>query len=153
MTQELITFIKFIAVAIVRTLFDIILWRFFVYVLKDDSKGAKFFQKLKLNKYAAAQAISFIISMVISYFSNLILVFGESKNGILVEMFQFALVSVVAFFASVWFIEWATTAKYILDQVKKIKILEDHWPLMTKLLSIGITVVINYLGYRFLVFA
>ncbi len=153
MNEDILRFIKFVLVAIFRTLLDIVIWRVLVWLLPETSSIIKLTQKyLKLNRFAVAQAVSFVVSLVVSYVLNAWLVFEQSSTSRTYEVFRFGVISIIAFIASTWAMNILTSNNWILKQVKKIPILENHWPLTAKILTVGITTIINYYGYFSFVF-
>ena len=153
MTQELQQLLKFILVAIFRTLLDILIWHFLVLLIKNRKKVLEFFNKYKLNEFAIAQVFAFIISVIISYYINKVFVFTAQNNdqefSTLIKFFG---ISLISFFASTWIINFLTSNPRILNFSKINPLLQKNWPLLAKIATIGITLVINYLGYYFLVF-
>jgi putative flippase GtrA len=152
--SEFYSFLIFIVIAVVRTLLDILLWQVLVWYFKDDFFLLTFFKKigLNLNKFALAQAVSFVVSSIISYTSNKSLAFGNDDPTTLWLVTKFSIVTLAGLMASVIFIEFMTTNEKVLSWVSKYSLLQKHWPLVAKVLTIGITVVINYGGMRFWVF-
>jgi len=150
--SELLTFIIFVLVAIVRTIIDVVLWQILVWILNDNSPIVRFFKRFNLNEYAIAQAISFLVSAVISYVSNKEITFSNSEPDSLELIVRFSVVTGIGLVASVWAIEFLTTFPRILKKVHKYPLIEKYWPLIAKLVTVGITLVINYIGLRFWVF-
>jgi putative flippase GtrA len=153
LTQEIQRLLKFIIISVFRTLLDILIWQFLVFLQKDKKKTFSFFAKLNLNKFAIAQVFAFIISVFLSYFLNKIFVFQTDNNQQEVStLFKFIFVSLVSFFVSTWFINFLTSDLKMLKLSKIHPFIEKHWPLLSKIFTIGITLIINYSGYYFLVF-
>lgn len=151
LTGESKTFILFFVVAVIRTLLDLALWQFLVYLLERNKELLdSLLQRTKLNQYAIAQVIAFIVSVIISYASNRNIFGGDSSFTY--QVTTFIIVAVVALVASVWTIEVLTTNTKILKKVEDYKLINKHWPMIAKIASSVITLVINYLGYRFIVF-
>lgn len=150
--SELTTFIIFVVVAIIRTILDVVLWQVLVWIFIEKSPIVKYFSRFNLNRFALAQALSFLVSAVISYVSNKQIAFGNTEPDSFGLIFKFSLVTGIGLVASVWAIEVLTTNKKILNIVKKYPLIEKYWPLIAKLITVGITLVINYIGLRFWVF-
>jgi putative flippase GtrA len=153
MNSEIRSFVIFFVLAVIRTIIDLILWRILVWVFQEDSWWVKLSKKFGLNRYALAQALSFVVSAVISYFSNKEYAFGNTQPDSLWLYFKFGVVTTAGLLASVWTIEFLTTNKFILEKIKPYKLLQDHWPLLAKLCTVAVTLVINYFGMRLWVFA
>jgi len=49
-------------------------------------------------------------------------------------------------------INFLTSEKFILEKVKLFDLVNKHWPLLAKIGTIGVTMLINYFGYRWFVF-
>lgn len=152
LTQELRVFAIFVILAVIRTILDIVLWQGLVLLLKEKSKIVVFFSKFNLNRFAIAQALSFLVSSAVSYFSNKEIAFSDSQPDSVWLITKFGIVTGIGLVASVWAIEILTSNPRILKIVDKYPLAKKHWPLIAKLMTIGITLVINYTGMRFWVF-
>jgi|694.fasta_scaffold26453_4 putative flippase GtrA len=150
--SEIRSFVIFVILAVIRTIIDLILWRFLVWVFQEDSLWVKISQRFGLNRYALAQALSFVVSAIISYVSNKEYAFESTQADSLWLYFKFGVVTGLGLLSSVWVIEFLTTNNYILAKIKPYPIIQKHWPLLAKLATIFVTLVINYFGMRFWVF-
>ena len=150
--SEINTFIIFVVIAVIRTILDVALWQILVWWLQEKSKIVIFFSKFNLNRFAIAQALSFVVASIISYFSNKEIAFSNSEPDSVFLVSKFLVVTVAGLLASVWAIEVLTTNGRILKIVKKFPLINKYWPLCAKLITVGITLVINYIGLRFWVF-
>jgi len=150
--QELWKFIKFILIAVVRTALDILIWRYLVNLLQPESFLVKKVAKLKLNRYALAQVFAFIISLFISYLANSILVFEDGNRSRFSELISYISVSVISFLSSTFYINFITSNKYILKKIEAFTVIKNHWPILAKIQTVAITVLINFTGYNFFVF-
>lgn len=147
-----LTFIIFIVLAVIRTLLDIITWRFLVWVFQPNLGIVIFFQKRNLNRYALSQIISFVLATIISYYSNKIITFADTTPDNWLSIFYFSLISIISLVISVWMIEVMTSHKKILDWVSKYPLLLKYWPMMVKIATIVVTLFINFFGQKYLVF-
>jgi putative flippase GtrA len=150
---ELTRFLIFSVLAAVRTLLELVLWRWLVKVFEQSPAALSKIKRIKLNQYSFAHAMSFIASVVASYFLNYYITFGdtdETSNPLLLA--KFVLISLLTLGISVLVINVLTTNRWILAQSKKIGVINQHWPLLAKLITILVTMVINYLGYKLWVF-
>jgi putative flippase GtrA len=150
--KEVIRFIVFNVLAVIRTILDILVWRFLVWCFQPEFKITKFFEKFKLNRYAISQGISFIIASFVSYYSNKIITFDDEKEVSLQSILYFILISVVSLVISVWMMEWLTSDKKIQAKIANYKMLVKYWPLLAKIATIVVTLFINYFGQKYLVF-
>jgi putative flippase GtrA len=151
-TQEVQTFIIFVVIAVARTLLDIAFWQYLVWIFKDNNPLVKLSLKYNLNKYALAQVISFLVASVISYYSNKFITFKDNAADSLSLIGKFLAISVFALVLSVWLIEFLTSNKKILKLVQRYPLINRFWPLLCKLITIFVTLVINYFGQRYWVF-
>jgi putative flippase GtrA len=152
-TQEFQTFIIFTIIAVVRTLLDIAFWQYLVWIFKDTNPLVKLSLKYNLNKYALAQFISFLVASVISYYSNKFITFKDNAADSFSMVGKFLAISILALVVSVWLIEFLTTNKRILKIVQRYPLVMRFWPLTCKLITVFVTLVINYFGQRFWVFS
>jgi len=151
MNPEVLRFIVFSVLAVFRTGLDILIWQLLVFGFQEHSPLVKIAKLIKLNRFALAQAVAFLISVFISYFSNKEITYRD-KETTTYSILTFILISVISFILSVLVINILTSNRKALDFSKKNKLLEKYWPLTAKVATIFITVVINYAGYTFFVF-
>lgn len=149
---EIRTFFIFVVLAIIRTILDIGLWRLLVAVFQEKYVQVSIMDRLGINHYGLAQAVSFIVSAAISYYANKELAFQNYANDSLELVLKFIFVTTLGLVASVWVIDYLTENEKIINFIKPYNILYNHWPLIAKLLTVGVTLVINYGGMRFWVF-
>ena len=144
---------KFVVLAVARTVLDILIWQVLVSIL-PEKLISKSHSVLKLNRYGLAHSIAFIISIIISYYTNMWLVFEQTDNeNTVAGIFKFTVVSLIAFFASTLLMNFTTENPKILENVQKMpKIIKEHWPLLMKIFTTLVTLVINYGGYSLFVF-
>ena len=150
--SEIRSFVIFVILAVIRTIIDFVLWRILVWVFQEKSPWVKVSEKFGLNRFALAQAISFVVSAVISYVSNKEYAFGSTQDDSFWLYFKFGVVTGLGLLSSVWVIEFLTSNKYILNKIKPFPLIEKHWPVIAKLVTVGVTLFINYFGMRFWVF-
>lgn len=152
LNREIQVFVVFVIIAVLRTLLDIALWQLLVWLFKEKSAIVRFFAKFNLNRFALAQALSFLVSSAVSYFSNKEIAFNNTDPDSVELVLKFGIVTGVGLIASVLAIEILTSNKKILSIVNKYPLAKKYWPLLAKLITVGVTLVINYLGLRLWVF-
>jgi len=153
-TQEFSRFLVFALIGLFNTLFDTILWRFFVWRLEKYPATISYIHKnFKLNQYAFAQVISFALSATSSYFLNKFFTFSDaSKTSDFTQIFRFFSVTFLSLGISVLIINLLTETNWILKFTHKISFVDKHWPIIAKLLTVGVTMIVNFVGYRLFVF-
>ena len=153
-TQEFSRFLIFVLVGIFNTLLDTILWRFFVWRLEKYPTTISYIHKnFKLNQYAFAQVISFCISAITSFFLNKFFTFSDaSKTSDFTQVFRFFLITFLSLGISVTLINFLTETNWILKFTHKISFVDKHWLIIAKLLTVGVTMIVNFVGYRLFVF-
>ena len=145
--------IKFGVVAVARTLLDIGMWKGFVIFIENNPDFDKKVQKFKMNAYSFAHGLSFLISVVISYFANKLLVFQDNNSISEAEqVFRFSIVSLAALVVSTIAIQIASTNPLLSFPKKWHPLIEKNWPLITKLFAIAVATIVNYVGYSFWTF-
>lgn len=152
-TGEVYRLFIFTVLAGVRTLLELGLWKFLVVIGEKSEKITKLLSIIRLNIYAFSHGVSFIASVIASYFLNRYITFSDTNqltNPALVT--KFVVVSVITLIISVWLINFLTSEKFILEKVKLFDLVNKHWPLLAKIATIGVTMLINYFGYRWFVF-
>jgi putative flippase GtrA len=151
MDPEIIRFITFSVIAVIRTALDVLIWQLLVFFFQEDSIFVKIAKVFRINRFAAAQAIAFIISVLVSYFANKEITYRDRETTNY-SIIVFTIISIISFFASIWVINLLTSNRRALEFSRRHPLLEKFWPLTAKLLTIFITVVINYTGYTLFVF-
>ncbi len=152
--NELVRLSIYVAVGVWNTVFDYIIF----YIILSIFSKFKWPKWSPLNAPAVAHMISFIIANSVSYFLNSNFTFSDTS-----ESRGFGLYFLVSLFS----LAISTTAIQILNS-KQIKITlqeivckiipakfvkdDKNWALMTKLVGSAISMVTNFLGYRFIVF-
>jgi putative flippase GtrA len=158
MNSELIRVGIFSLIGVWNTLFDLSI---FVTLLKTLGK-------LPIWKTSAVKAAtvfhvcSFLIANLVSYTLNSTFTFNTGKSRGFVAYF---IVTLVALGISTLFIQYFNQPKFstwfsnhILPAVKKVPIIgslkmtDQGWAILLKLGSVALSMVVNYLGYRNLVF-
>lgn len=157
MNQLTITFLKFAIIGFGNSILDTVIWKFFTGVFARNQKILNFLQKLKMNQYSGAQLISFFISLVSSFFLNSYFTWKVSPLESVNRALLYALVAITAWSVTTIFINYFTQEEYLVKfdniiQGFKTKIIFFDYPLLIKIISILISMVINFVGYNYLVF-
>lgn len=165
-SKELARFTTFVIIGIINTVLDTSLWHFL----------ASFFAKknlqfpLALNRYAVAHALSFTISATSSFFMNRFWTWRDTDNyNFSSQLFKFYLVAVFSLAIGTILMNFLTKLepKFLLTfQTSDSNLTENsknfsfspfvlqskQWPLICKILTIGVTTFTNYFGYNLFVF-
>lgn len=153
LSMEIQRFIIFSVLAAVRTILELGLWKGLVIIGEKTSKIQSLLKVIKLNIYAFSHAISFVASVLASYYLNRYITFSDTNqlnNPQLLS--KFIVVSLITLVISVLLINFLTSWKVLMKEIEKNNLLQKHWPLLAKILTIGVTVLINYVGYKWFVF-
>jgi putative flippase GtrA len=159
MSSELIRIIIFAAIGVWNTIFDLSI---FVTLLNTLGK-LPIWEKSKIKAATVFHICSFLVANLVSYVLNSNLTFksGQSRGFL-----PYFIVTLVALGASTAFIQYFNQPKFQtlfhkhivnklpknLPLLNKLKINDKSWAIILKLSSVLISMVINYLGYRNLVF-
>jgi putative flippase GtrA len=159
MNNELFRVLIFGTIGIWNTLFDLTI---FVTFLNTLGK-LPFWKTSKIKAATAFHICSFLIANLVSYILNSNFTFksGQSRGFL-----PYFIVTLVALGASSLFIQYFNQPKFQtlfhnlivaklpknLLLLKKFKIDDKSWAIILKLSSVLISMIINYLGYRNLVF-
>jgi len=157
-------FLVFTILAIIRTVvLDIVLWRWLVSWMERNPWTWEYVKPFGLNVYAYSHAIMFIVSGSASYVLNRYITFRSPEvNNEVASAVTFFSINIITLVLSVFFLNWLTSSIYLKQTVSKLwfirshafmrDMLLGHWPLISKIITIGVIMVLNYLGYRYLVF-
>jgi putative flippase GtrA len=148
-----IQFILYIAIAVVRTAFDMVMWKGFVILLSRNKSFADKITNSKFNIYTLAHVIAVSISIIVSYVANKYLVFGsDDETNQVFEISSFLAVSLFSLAISTVIIQFLTANKQILKLSTIHPLLSKHWPFCARLAALGVTIITNFVGYRFISF-
>lgn len=159
MSNEFIRILIFAAIGIWNTIFDLAI---FITLLNTLGK-LPIWNKSKVKAATVFHICSFLIANLVSYVLNTNFTFKASQSRGFLPYF---IVTLVALGVSTAFIQYfnqskfqALFHKYIVTKLPKnlpllnnLKINDKSWAIILKLSSVLISMVINYLGYRNLVF-
>lgn len=153
--SDLVEFLMFVLLATLRTVIvDIVGWRVLLGLMQRVPQTWVYARRLGFNVYSYSHAVSFIISNATSYYLNKYFVFlnSESKTTSK-EVIEFIIVSSVSLILSILVIHYITISKYVIKLTTPYPIIKRHIPIIAKLCAIAVTILINYFGYKFLVFS
>jgi putative flippase GtrA len=168
-------FLVFGLIGVWNTLFDLAVWKVLVAIFslpRFTRKPRPPFMRLQrvgLNRYSVAQAISFILANTVSFFLNRSITFNQSQSDYQPQaLVRFFIVSLTALCVSVLLINFLTKNSKVLKFVSNLNFWEKlktvrpffaaklinqlDWPLVAKLITVIFTLVINFIGYKFWVF-
>ena len=160
MSSELLRIFIFAIIGVWNTGFDLAI---FVTFLNTVGK-LPIWKTSKVKAATAFHICSFLIANLVSYFLNSNFTFKSStqSRGFL----PYFIVTIVALAASTTFIQYFNADRYktwfhknIIDKlpknfplISKLKMNDKSWAIILKLSSVLISMIINYFGYRNLVF-
>jgi putative flippase GtrA len=158
MNSELLRIAVFAVIGVWNTLFDLTI---FLTLLNTLGK-LPIWKTSKIKAATAFHVISFLASNLVSYFLNSRFTFtgGQNRGFIpyfLVTLFVLGLsTTFIQYFNnprfSSWFERTILPLLKSIPVIKNIKVTEKSWSIILKLASVAISMVVNYVGYRNLVF-
>jgi putative flippase GtrA len=154
MTSELIRFITFGSIGLFNAILDIFIWKFLVRTFDSSKPITNFIQKIKLNNYSFAHTISFVITVISSYFLNKNLTWKDTISNDSLQSIKFFGVATISMILTTFFLNYLTTKKFeqfVLTTIP-LKLVKNHYHIIAKLTTILLSMVTNYLGYKFFVF-
>ncbi len=154
-------FLIFGTIGFVNAILNVVIWKGLVAIItqnthhkihKTDKISAhpNFFYKYR---YTLSHTISFFITVVTSYIPNKLYAFDASNSQDDLQLLKFMCVAVFSWVVTTIFIAFFTQ-NYHLERFTPIwkKYYLPSYPVSIKILSIAISMVTNFLGYKFLVF-
>jgi putative flippase GtrA len=154
MPSELIRFIVFGSIGLFNAILDIFIWKFLVKTFDSSKPITNFIQQIKLNNYSFAHTISFVITVISSYFLNKNLTWKDTISNDNLQSIKFFGVATISMILTTFFLNFLTTKK-IEDLVLKtipLDLVKKHYHIIAKLTTILLSMVTNYVGYKFFVF-
>jgi putative flippase GtrA len=158
MNPELLRIAIFAVIGVWNTLFDLTI---FLTLLNTLGK-LPFWKTSKLKAATAFHIVSFLTSNLVSYFLNSRFTFTGGQNRgflpyFLVTLFALGLsTTFIQYFNKPQFSSWfeRTMLPFLksIPIVKNLKVNEKSWSIILKLASVAISMIVNYLGYKNLVF-
>ena len=154
MPSELIRFITFGSIGLFNAILDILIWKFLVKRFDSSHSFTQLIKKLKLNNYSFAHTISFIITVISSYFLNKNLTWKDTISNDNLQSIKFFGVATISMILTTIFLNFLT-GKSIESWILKtlpFGFVKKHYHIIAKLTTIGLSMITNYLGYKFFVF-
>jgi putative flippase GtrA len=164
MPNLIIKFLTFGLIGLFNAILDTTIWKILSTIFSKNRSFLEFLAKFKLNQYSGAQVFSFMISMCSSFYLNSTFTWKVNPlNSYMTTMLYF-LVTIFSWFVTVVFINYFTSSQYVLKFEKVVRKIENKYnlpklvkkildyPLVVKLASIGLSMVINFVGYNYIVF-
>lgn len=163
MSNEITRFLTFGIIGVVNSGFDILIWHFLVGFCNRNTALSNFIKSIKLNNYSFSHTISFIITVISSYTLNRTFTFGDSSKQDNFQIEKFFAVATVSWLITTLFLNHLTSNKKIASFVdilatfeqsitNKESLISKHWPTVAKVLTIGVSMITNYVGYKIFVF-
>lgn len=138
-SKELIQFLIYAVIGVWNTVLDFALFWLFINLF-DRLKWPKNFI---LNKTVSAHCLSFIIANVQSYFLNKTFAFAGSKNDGGFLLF---------FLVSCFTLGVSSSALYLITKGQPKDKINKKRAFIGKIVASAISMIVNYLGYKFIVF-
>jgi putative flippase GtrA len=165
MSSFLFTFFKFALVGLFNSVLDTTLWKLISNWILTKPKLLNWLQDRKLNAYSGAQVLSFMVALTSSFFMNSTFTWAKSPFESWGRAISYLVVSIITWTVTVFYINLLTNQKltntinpYFEKMNKNLnlspkmaKILD--YPLVVKISSIALSMMINFIGYQFFVFA
>lgn len=154
MPSELIRFITFGSIGLFNAILDIFIWKFLVKNFDSSKPITNFIQQIKLNNYSFAHTISFVITVISSYFLNKNLTWKDTISNDNLQSIKFFGVATISMILTTFFLNYLTTKKFeqfVLTTIP-VPFVKKHYHIIAKLTTILLSMVTNYLGYKFFVF-
>ena len=156
MPSELIRFLTFAIIGLGNATLDTVIWKILVNFFQHKKDLIHKFHKFGFNEYSLSHALSFVISATSSYFWNRALTFADSKTNDNLQVFKFFGVASFSWFITTLFLNFLTEnaqiSHFIKTKFANFPIIPKHWPLIAKILTIGVSMITNFVGYKFFVF-
>lgn len=147
----MIQFLIFGTIGFLNAILNVLIWKALVMVITNKSHIIpEFFYKYR---YTFSHTISFFITVITSYVPNKLYAFDAANSQDELQILKFMCVAVFSWVVTTVFIAFFTQNHY-LDRFTSVwkKKYFVNYPLCIKILSILISMVTNFLGYKFLVF-
>lgn len=164
MPSEITRFVIFGFIGLFNSVLDIFIWRLLVRFFDKRKQLAKLIHSIKLNNYSFAHTISFVITVISSYILNHAFTFADSLKTDSLQIFKFFGVAVTSWVITTLVLNYLTSNKKIAILVNKLSVFEqsitnrntslilNQWPTIAKVLTIAVSMVTNYIGYKIFVF-
>ena len=154
MPSELIRFVTFGSIGLFNAILDIFIWKFLVKTFDSSDKMSKFIKNIKLNNYSFSHTISFIITVISSYFLNKNLTWKDTISNDNLQSIKFFGVATISMILTTIFLNFLTGKKIEGWVLKNLPFgfVKKHYHIIAKLTTIGLSMITNYLGYKFFVF-
>ncbi len=157
-------FITFAIIGVFNAVLDTTIWKLLSKFFSTSQASLAILKTVKLNQYSGAQLFSFMVGLTSSFYLNSTFTWKSNTLESQTKFIMYIVVSVTAWFATVLFINFFTKDFFINKYNKIITKIEDNihltpflkklieYPLLVKLASISLSMIINFFGYNYLVF-
>ena len=164
MSNLIIKFLTFGTIGLFNAVLDTTIWKILSTIFSKNHNFLSFLSKFKLNQYSGAQVFSFMISMCSSFYLNSTFTWKVNPLNSALTAILYLIVTIFSWLVTVIFINKFTAQKYVTKFEKIVTRIENKYnfnqyvkkildyPLLVKLASIGLSMVINFVGYNYIVF-
>lgn len=154
MPSELIRFITFGSIGLFNAILDIFIWKFLVKTFDSSTPLTSSIKKFKLNNYSFAHTISFVITVIFSYFLNKNITWKDIATTDNLQSIKFFGVATISMILTTIFLNFLTSPKTeaLVFKAFPFQLIKKHYHIIAKLTTILLSMVTNYLGYKFFVF-
>ncbi len=128
---------KFVLVGILNTALDVLVLNILIFATNTGRNG--FY-------YSVYKTVGFIVALVNSYFLNKYWTFASAKQKRAAEFGQFVVISLASLFVNV------ITSSYMVNNFQAPPGLIQYWPSIAAIVGTAASFILNFLGYKFLVF-
>jgi len=151
---EIWRFVLFMGIGVFNTLFDTGIWRIGVWLLeKRPSWIAIMHRRFKINQYALAQIFSTLVAGSASFALNRTIAFADvSTQTDAWQIARFFSVTGVSMILSTLAMQFLTETNWIVAWIRPLPFIGNHWPITAKLITVAVTMITNFVGYRLFVF-
>jgi putative flippase GtrA len=139
-------FIIFALIGFVNAILNVIVWKTLVILICNYSAFVS--PRIFKHRYVIAHTFSFAITVITSYIPNKIYAFNAGNTQDNSQFVKFMMVAIFSWLVTTFFIHHFTGKDYMDKYMIKWK----YYDISIKVLSILLSMVTNFLGYKFLVF-
>lgn len=162
--SEIIRVMIFASIGLFNAVLDVIIWQFLVKLFSSNLEIQKLLKKIKFNVYSLAHTCSFVLTVISSYFLNKSFTFNDSRSSNNpTQSLRFFCVAIFSWIITTTLLNYLTSSLVISKFIDRLSVLEQsytrknplikkYYPTLAKILTIGVSMITNYTGYRFLVF-
>ena len=162
MLEQIIRFITFGIVGVVNSVIDILIYKILIDRLSQYPRVVTRLTTLTplvKTQYTLSHSISFLITTIfVSYPLNRFVTYRDVSGGDIWQPIKFFLVSIFTWLVTTSVLNWLTSSQEVIKIVNTVGYVESarsrkssliihHWPLIAKILLIGVSMISNFVGY------